>query len=85
MSSRAPLHTQFFLKQSCEQKKLPLISSFRHVGHCKDPASLGQSAPKHFFLAGGSSMVAKRGWEVRKGDSTVIGRHGSDSTAAVVV
>ena len=47
-------HTQFFLKQSCEQKKLPLSSIFRHVGHCSDPASFSQSFPRHFFLAGGS-------------------------------
>lgn len=39
--------TQFFLKQSCEQKKLSLISSFKHVGHCRVPASFGQSVPMH--------------------------------------
>ncbi len=26
-------HTQFLLKQSCEQKKLSFIPSFRQVGH----------------------------------------------------
>ena len=26
-------HTQFLLKQSCEQKKLSLIPCFRQVGH----------------------------------------------------
>lgn len=50
--------TQFFLKQSCEQKKLSLMPSFRQVGHCSEPASLGQSTPRHFFLAGGSIAMA---------------------------
>lgn len=51
------IHTQFFLKQSCEQKKLSLMPSLRHVGHCKDPASFSQSTPKHFFFAGGSEVM----------------------------
>jgi hypothetical protein len=50
--------TQFFLKQSWEQKKLSLMPSFRQVGHCSEPASLGQSTPRHFFLAGGSIAMA---------------------------
>lgn len=53
--------TQFFLKQSCEQKKLPLIPIFKHVGHCKEPASLGQSLPMHFFFVGGSSAIVSVG------------------------
>lgn len=50
-------HTQFFLKQSWEQKKLSLTPSFKHVGHCKEPASFSQSAPKHFFFVGGSDVM----------------------------
>lgn len=42
---RAP--TQLRLKQSCEQKKLS-VPILRQVGHCKVPASLGQSTPMHF-------------------------------------
>jgi len=55
------LLTQFFLKQSWEQKKLSLMPSFRHVGHCREPASLGQSTPRHFFLAGGSTAMTSTG------------------------
>jgi hypothetical protein len=50
--------TQFFLKQSCEQKKLSLMPSFRQVGHCNEPASLGQSTPRHFLFVGGSSAIS---------------------------
>lgn len=50
-------HTQLRLKQSCEQKKLSLISTLRHVGHCKVPASSVQSTPKHFRFAGGSEVI----------------------------
>jgi hypothetical protein len=50
-------HTQLFLKQSCEQKKLSLMPSFRHVGHCRLPASFSQSTPRHFFLVGGSDVM----------------------------
>lgn len=41
--------TQLFLKQSCEQKKLSLRPSLRHVGHCNAPASLVHSSPMHCF------------------------------------
>lgn len=51
------IHTQFLLKQSWAQKKLSLMPSFKHVGHCRAPASLSQSAPRHFFLAGGSEVM----------------------------
>ena len=51
-------HTQFPLKQSWEQKKLSFIPSLRHVGHCNDPASFLQSAPRHFFLEGGSAGLS---------------------------
>ncbi len=38
------------------------MPSFRHVGHCKVPASFGQSTPIHFLFAGGSTaMFATRG------------------------
>jgi hypothetical protein len=59
MSSHIHLfvRTQFLLKQSWAQKKLSLIPSFKHVGHCSAPASLSQSAPRHFFLAGGSAAM----------------------------
>jgi len=53
--------TQFFLKQSCEQKKLSLTPSFRQVGHCNEPASFSQSAPRHFFFVGGSEVMADEG------------------------
>lgn len=43
-------HTQLRLKQSWEQKELS-ISSFKHVGHCRDPASFGQSTPLHFLFS----------------------------------
>lgn len=55
--SRAIRLTQFFLKQSWEQKKLSLIPSFRHVGHCSEPASFSQSALRHLRLVGGSSVM----------------------------
>jgi hypothetical protein len=55
------VHTQFFLKQSWEQKKLPLIPNFRQVGHCNEPASFSQSAPRHFLFAGGSVSVMVAG------------------------
>lgn len=41
------ISTQFFLKQSCEQKKLSL-PIFWQVGHCSVLASFGQSVPMHF-------------------------------------
>lgn len=40
--------TQFFLKQSWEQKKL-CCPSFKQVGHCKVLAPFTQLAPKHFW------------------------------------
>jgi len=49
---------QLRLKQSCEQKKLSLIPNFRHVGHCRVPASLGQSTPIHFLFAGGTTVIS---------------------------
>ncbi len=27
------------------------IASFRHVGHCRVPASFGQATPTHFLLS----------------------------------
>lgn len=59
LSCHLYVRTQFLLKQSWAQKKLSLIPSFKHVGHCSAPASLSQSAPRHFFLAGGSAAMAK--------------------------
>lgn len=53
------VRTQFLLKQSWAQKKLSLTPSFKHVGHCSAPASLSQSAPRHFFLVGGSAAMVK--------------------------
>ena len=51
--------TQLLLKQSCEQKQLS-FPIFRHVGHCKVPASFGQSTPMHrFFVDATSAIVAK--------------------------
>lgn len=50
--------TQLRLKQSCEQKKLSLMSSFRHVGHCKLPACSLQSTPMHLRFVGGSEVIA---------------------------
>lgn len=49
--------TQFFLKQSWEQKKLPLIPRLKHLGHWREPASFSQSAPRHFFFVGGCSVM----------------------------
>lgn len=43
--------TQLLLKQSCEQNELS-FPSFRHVGHCRAPASFGQSTPRQGFFAG---------------------------------
>lgn len=40
-------HTQLFLKQSCEQKKLPLMPSLMQVGHWRASASLSQPTPRH--------------------------------------
>lgn len=51
-------HTQLFLKQSWEQKKLPLMLSLMHVGHWSASASFWQPAPRHF-----------RGAEVMLGDN----------------
>lgn len=31
--------------------------SFRHVGHCRVPASFGQSTPMHDFLTGSSAAI----------------------------
>jgi hypothetical protein len=31
------------------------MPSFRHVGHCRSPASLAHSTPRHFLLDVGSS------------------------------
>lgn len=52
-------HTQLVLKQSCEQNELS-IPSFKHVGHCKDPAAFEQSTPSHFFFsaAAGAILIA---------------------------
>lgn len=51
-------HTQLFLKQSWEQKKLPLMLSLMHVGHWSASASFWQPTPRHF-----------RGAEVMLGDN----------------
>lgn len=59
LSCHPDVRTQFLLKQSWAQKKLSLIPSFKHVGHCSAPASLSQSAPRHFFLVGGSAAMVK--------------------------
>lgn len=54
--------TQLILKQSWEQKKLS-FPSFRHVGHCRVPASFGQSAPMHcFFAEVSAAMTTTYGW-----------------------
>lgn len=53
--------TQFFLKQSCEQKKLSLMPKVKHLGHCRAEASLSQSTPRHFLLVGGSSAMVGGG------------------------
>jgi len=58
--------TQLRLKQSCEQKKLSFNPSFRHVGHCRLPASFSQSTPIHFRFAGGSAVMLRvdvGGWK----------------------
>jgi hypothetical protein len=34
------------------------MPNFRHVGHCKDPASLPQSAPVHFIFDGNSGVLS---------------------------
>lgn len=47
--------TQFFLKQSCEQKKLSL-PSFWHVGHWSCPASLLHPALWHCRFGAGSDF-----------------------------
>lgn len=48
-------HTQFRLKQSCAQKKLSL-PIFWQVGHCRVPASLGQSFPRHLRFSDGPTL-----------------------------
>lgn len=53
------VRTQLFLKQSCEQKKLSLVPSFKHVGHCNEPASFSHSTPIHFLDAGSSGAILK--------------------------
>lgn len=50
-------HTQLFLKQSCEQKKLSFVPSFKHVGHCNEPASFSHSTPIHLRVDTGSSVA----------------------------
>lgn len=50
--------TQFFLKQSWEQKKLSFMPNFKQVGHCKASASLSQSTPRHFLLGGSSDVTS---------------------------
>lgn len=49
--------TQLFLKHSWEQKKLPSRPSFRHVGHCRVPASLSHSEPEQVGFMEDLAMV----------------------------
>jgi hypothetical protein len=53
-----PWLTQFFLKQSCEQKKLSLIPSFRQVGHCNELTSFSQPGLRHFRLEDSEAISA---------------------------
>ena len=52
--TRSP--TQLFLKQSCPQKALS-FPIFKHVGHFKSPASLGQSTPMQDFFTGSNAAI----------------------------
>lgn len=49
--------TQFFLKQSCEQKILSSTPALTQVGHCKVSASLSQSAPRHLRVLWSRDLV----------------------------
>lgn len=69
------VRTQFLLKQSWPQKKLSLMSSFKHVGHCSAPASLSQ--PRHFFLVGGSEAMV-----VGENRDNIFKKKGEDMGAA---
>lgn len=48
--------TQLLLKQSCEQNEFS-FPSFRHVGHCRAPASFGQSIPTQGFFIGSGVVI----------------------------
>lgn len=57
--------TQLLLKQSCEQNELS-FPSFRHVGHCRAPASFGQSVPRQGFFAGSGVAIVFIELETRR-------------------
>lgn len=64
--------TQLLLKQSCEQNELS-FPSFKHVGHCKAPASFEQSKPIHGFLEASTVAISMAGARIRQAEVGVCG------------